>query len=102
MLYQNVAVANDYCLKDLFEWITRRTVPDFQCFENKLGSTIVPLQVLARPVRLYPRRHAALPKRENCHRLVASQWQRIKKLTFLIHFGTTYPHGLAANLLTKL
>ena len=51
MLYQNVAVANDYCLKDLFEWITRRTVPDFQCFENKLGSATVPLQVFVRPVR---------------------------------------------------
>ena len=60
MLYQNVAVANDYCLKDLFEWITRRTVPDFQCYENKLGSTIVPLQVLARPVRLYMRMYVQL------------------------------------------
>ena len=60
MLYQNVAVANDYCLKDLFEWITRRTVPDFQCFENKLGSTAAPLQVLARPVRLYLRMYVQL------------------------------------------
>ena len=61
MLYQNVAVANDYCLKDLFEWITRRTVPDFQCFENKLGSTAeCQQQFPQRPVRLYMRMYVQL------------------------------------------